>query len=134
VYRVLAVDDSHVIRRLVEVSLQQLNVEVHTAASGAEAHATLEQVEIDVMILDVGLPDMSGWDVLERVVCQPALDGLPIVMLTGYSDASDRDRADAAGVARYLVKPFRPADLRRVVLDILHGGRADEELGVSRFD
>jgi two-component system, OmpR family, response regulator len=129
VYKVLAVDDSHVIRRLVEVSLQQLNLEVRTVASGRDACASLEALDIDLMILDVGLPDMSGFDVLAHVTGEPALDGLPVVMLTGYSEADDRARADRAGVDRYLVKPFRPADLRSAVLEILNGGTADEHLG-----
>lgn len=125
--RVLAVDDSHVIRRLVEVSLQQLNVEVETAASGRTACDLLQRSAPDLLILDVGLPDMTGWDVIDFVRQERALDGLPVVMLTGYSDASDRDRADDAGVERYLVKPFRPADLRRAVLDILHA--SNDQLG-----
>jgi CheY-like chemotaxis protein len=127
VNRVLAVDDSHVIRRLVEVSLQQLNVEVETAGSGSVACELMQRSVPDLLILDVGLPDMTGWDVIDFVRAERALDGLPVVMLTGYSDASDRDRADGAGVERYLVKPFRPADLRRAVLDILHA--SDDQLG-----
>jgi len=126
--RVLAVDDSHVIRRLVEVSLQQLNLDVETAGSGVEACELLRRTIPDMLILDLGLPDMSGWDVIDFVREERALDGLPVVMLTGYSDASDRDRADDAGVVRYLVKPFRPADLRRAVLDILHA--TDDQLGI----
>jgi chemosensory pili system protein ChpA (sensor histidine kinase/response regulator) len=124
---VLAVDDSHVIRRVVEVSLQQLNVEVETAGSGSVACELMQRSVPDLLILDVGLPDMTGWDVIDFVREERALDGLPVVMLTGYSDASDRHRADDAGVERYLVKPFRPADLRRAVLDILHA--ADDQLG-----
>jgi CheY-like chemotaxis protein len=131
VYKVLAVDDSHVIRRLVEVALQQLNLEVTTAASGSEACELLSQSGADLVILDVGLPDLSGWDVIDYIADQPALDGLPVVMLTGYSDAGDRDRADAAGVVGYVVKPFRPADLRSMVLDVLHAGRTDEHLGAD---
>lgn len=130
-YKVLAVDDSHVIRRLVEVSLQQLNLEVTTVSNGDEACERLRSDGADLVILDVGLPDVSGWDVLSFVATQPALDGLPVVMLTGYSDAGDRHRADAAGVVGYLVKPFRPADLRRVVLDALHAGTTDEHLGAD---
>jgi len=131
VYKVLAVDDSRVIRRLVEVALQQINLEVATAASGAEACEALSRSGADLVILDVGLPDLSGWEVLDFIADQPALDGLPVVMLTGYSDADDRDRADAAGVVGYVVKPFRPADLRRMVLDVLHAGTTHEHLGVD---
>ena len=119
-HHVMAVDDSHVIRRLVEVSLQQLNLTVSQAADGGSACAAMVADPPDLLILDVGLPDMTGWDVLRFVRTEPALDGLPVVMLTGYNDGDDFDRAEAEGVAGYIVKPFRPADLRRAVVDTLH--------------
>jgi CheY-like chemotaxis protein len=119
VNRVLAVDDSHVIRRLVEVSLDPLNILVETAGTGGEACDRLLASRPDLLILDLGLPDMPGWQVLEYARSEPALDGLPVILLTGYDDADDRDRADAHMVEAYLVKPFRPADLRRTVLDVL---------------
>ena len=119
-HHVMAVDDSHVIRRLVEVSLQQLNLTIANAGDGRTACESMLAEPPDLLILDVGLPDMSGWDVLRFVRSEPALDGLPVVMLTGYNDADDFDRADAEGVAGYIVKPFRPADLRRAVVDALH--------------
>jgi CheY-like chemotaxis protein len=116
---VLAVDDSHVIRRLVEVSLDPLNMLVETAESGGDACDRLLASRPDLLILDLGLPDMPGWKVLEYARGEPALDGLPVILLTGYDEADDRDRADAYAVEAYLVKPFRPADLRRTVLDVL---------------
>ncbi len=116
---VLAVDDSHVIRRLVEVSLDPLNMLVETAESGRDACDRLLSSRPDLLILDLGLPDMTGWDVLEYARSEHALDGLPVILLTGYDEAEDRDRADAHAVEAYLVKPFRPADLRRTVLDVL---------------
>ena len=126
---VLAVDDSHVIRRLVEVSLDELGVDVATAGSGAEAIEALDARTPDVLILDIGLPDVSGWEVLAHVREEPQLDGLPVVMLTGYGDADDHDRAKAGGVAGYLVKPFRPGDLRRAVKDVLRADRDPAPLG-----
>jgi len=120
VHTVLVVDDSHVIRRLVEVCLGQLELDVRAVGSGVEACAAMSDSPPDVLILDVGLPDLSGWEVLEFARAERALDGLTIIMLTGRSDAADLDRAEASGADRYLVKPFRPAELRRVVLDTLH--------------
>lgn len=119
-HQVMAVDDSHVIRRLIEVSLQQLNLTIDTSPDGEDACGRLLESPPDLLILDVGLPDMSGWDVLRFVRTEPALDGLPVIMLTGYDDGDDRDRAQADNVAAYIVKPFRPADLRRAVVECLH--------------
>ncbi|GMR01832.1 MAG: response regulator [Acidimicrobiia bacterium] len=121
VHRVLVVDDSHVIRRLVEVCLSQLQLDVEAVGTGRDACALMLSDVPDMLLLDVGLPDMSGWDVLEFARSQPALDGMVVIVLTGRSDISDVERADEAGADRYLIKPFRPAELRRVVLDTLHG-------------
>lgn len=131
VNRVLAVDDSHVMRRLVEVSLGELDLEVVTAGSGADAQAALESHAPDLLILDLGLPDMSGWDVLDFVRKSPSLDGLDVIVLSGHDDIEDIERGRAGNVASYLVKPFLPSDLRRVVLDALDGDRDSEPLGVS---
>lgn len=128
-HRVLAVDDSPVIRRLVEVSLSELDVEVEAAGSGQSTKNALVADPPDVMLLDLGLPDMSGWEVIDFVVGTPALDGLEIIVLSGYGDAEDQDRAMEAGVAGYLVKPFRPADLRRMVRDVLRPDLENEPLG-----
>lgn len=118
-HRILAVDDSGVLRRLIEVSLRPLDVQVVTVPTGKEACDRAIAAAPDLLLLDLGLPDMSGWDVLDFVQNEPALDGLPVVMLTGATDAADVEKADDAGVDEYLTKPFRPADLRRVVSDIL---------------
>lgn len=131
VNRVLAVDDSHVMRRLVEVSLGELDLEVVTVGSGAEAQAALDAQVPDLLILDLGLPDMSGWDILDFVRESPSLDGLDVIVLSGYDDVEDIERGRASNVASYLVKPFLPSDLRRVVLEALDGDRDPEPLGVS---
>lgn len=119
--QVLVVDDSHVIRRLVEVVLSQVQLDVVTVATGTEACELLESDTPDMLILDVGLPDMSGWDILEFVRSVPELGKVFIVMLTGRSDADDIDRATELGADAYLLKPFRPDELRRIVVDTIHG-------------
>ena len=118
-HRILAVDDSGVLRRLIEVSLRPLDLQVVTVSTGKEACDAAIAAAPDLLLLDLGLPDMSGWDVLDFVQAEPALDGLSVVMLTGASDAADVEKADDAGVDEYLTKPFRPGDLRRVVATIL---------------
>jgi DNA-binding response OmpR family regulator len=120
VNEILVVDDSHVIRRLVEVVLEQIHLHVVTAATGSMACEILEHDRPAVVILDVGLPDMSGWEVLEFVRDRPELDGTAVIMLTGHADADDIDRAANLGADEYLLKPFRPDELRRLVLDTIH--------------
>ncbi len=119
--RVLVVDDSHVIRRLVEVVLEQIQIEVVTAANGSEACEAFERYVPDMLILDVGLPDISGWDVLDFVRSHPDLHGAAVIMLTGRADAHDIETAANKGADEYLLKPFRPDELRRLVVDTIHG-------------
>jgi DNA-binding response OmpR family regulator len=121
VKQVLVVDDSHVIRRLIEVVLGQVQLEVTTVATGTEACEALEREMPDMVILDLALPDISGWDVLEFVRGNPAFNDVAVIMLTGRSDADDIDRAAEMGADAYLLKPFRPDELRRIVVDTIHG-------------
>jgi DNA-binding response OmpR family regulator len=64
---------------------------------------------------------MTGWDILEFIRDRDDLDDLAIIMLTGRADADDVDRAAEMGADAYLLKPFRPAELRRVVIDTIRG-------------
>jgi DNA-binding response OmpR family regulator len=121
VNQVLVVDDSHVIRRLVEVVLEQINIEVMTVGNGSKACEALEQYLPDLLILDVGLPDISGWDVLDFVRAHPDLRQTAVIMLTGHADAHDIETAANKGADEYLLKPFRPDELRRLVVDTIHG-------------
>ena len=118
---ILVVDDSHVIRRLVEVVLEQIQLQVVTVASGSLACELLEDDPPDPVILDVGLPDISGWDVLQFLRSRPDLDDTAVIMLTGHVDADDIERAEEMGADEYLQKPFRPDELRRLVVDTVHG-------------
>lgn len=119
--QVLIVDDSTVIRRLVEVCLKPIQVDVITASTGAEALAALEDEDIDMLILDVGLPDTTGWEILSFVRDHDRLADLPVIIMTGYSESEREDRPADRGPDGYLLKPFSPEDLRRIVLDTIHG-------------
>ena len=71
--RIVAVEDSAVVRRLIEISLAQLEVSVVTAETGRAACQELLHEPPDLLLLDIGLPDMDGWEVLEFVLTEPAL-------------------------------------------------------------
>jgi two-component system KDP operon response regulator KdpE len=108
--RVLLVDDEAVIVRVLEVNLRIAGFEVRTATSGAAAlEAAADRP--DVVVLDLGLPDMSGWDVLERLREDAGLAATPVIVLSG----ADRDASNAHGYAAtvhaFLTKPVEPADL-----------------------
>lgn len=107
--RVLVVDDEPVLRRLLELNLRAAGFEVRMAASGRGALAEAAAVPPDAVVLDLGLPDLEGAEVVRRLRELPGSDGVPVVVLSG----SDRDARAApgypSGVFAHLTKPTDPA-------------------------
>ena len=86
-----------------------LGLEGHTvsaANSPAEALQRIESFQPDVVLLDIGLPDMDGYELLRRLHMLPALDGVRFIATTGYGRRTDRERARQAGFDEHLVKPL----------------------------
>ena len=115
----LIVDDSPTIRRMVKVALAPLALEVIEAASGLEAIEQLAVAPIQLMVLDLNMPDMHGLEVLGFVRANQKFHQIPIIVLTTRDDAASREAALQAGATRYLTKPFRPdallAEARQVI-------------------
>jgi two-component system chemotaxis response regulator CheY len=107
---------------MVRVSLSPLNLEFVEAASGLEAIEQLAISPIQLMVLDLNMPDMHGLEVLGFVRANQKFLQLPVVVLTTRDDEASRDSAMQAGATRYLTKPFTPAKLLQDVRDAL--GRA----------
>jgi two-component system, chemotaxis family, chemotaxis protein CheY len=108
VKKVLVVDDSNSIRGQVSAALEQADFEVLGAADGVEALTRLsEHRDLDLIVLDVNLPGMSGLEILERLMADPATWKLPVLILTTGSDRELLERARKAGAKGWLVKPFK---------------------------
>jgi two-component system, chemotaxis family, chemotaxis protein CheY len=109
---VLVVDDSVTMRRMVMVSLRDLKeVCFHEAGNGLEAIERLALGPIDLIILDLNMPDMHGMEVVQFAQGHAAFRSVPIVVLTTRGDEGSRGAALAAGASVYLTKPFDPAVL-----------------------
>jgi len=114
-HRILLVDDDSDVVRSTALVLESYGHEVRTAANGASAiEAALEQ-RPEIVILDIGLPDMDGYEVARRLRAQPALRDTRLIALTGWGQEKDRKRSRDAGFADHLVKPVDPATLDRIV-------------------
>ena len=116
---VLVVDDEPDIRAFVTMALRSAGHTILEADGGLAAIDALRQHEVDLVLLDVRMPDLSGWDVLERLEPRPAWPRFVIV--SAHVDALVRERARAAGCDGYLSKPFLPTELLATVAAI--GGR-----------
>jgi two-component system, chemotaxis family, chemotaxis protein CheY len=123
---ILIVDDSQTIRRMVKVALAPLSMETIEAASGLEAIEQLAVAPVQLMVLDLNMPDMHGLEVLGFIRANTKFQLLPVIVLTTRGDEPSRVAAMQAGATRYLTKPFTPTALlaeARSVLQPVPNGR-----------
>jgi signal transduction histidine kinase/CheY-like chemotaxis protein len=114
---ILVVDDEEVVRTVIVNWLRRWGHEVIEASSGFDALALLATRSIDLLCTDLGMPEMSGWDLIARV---KALDnGLPILLITGWGEQISLEEAQAHGVDDVLVKPFEGERLQQTVRGLL---------------
>lgn len=119
-HKILIVDDSPTIRKMVRASLQALeSSEFVEAGTGLEAIEHLAVTRVQLVVLDLNMPDMHGIDVLNFVRRQQQYQNLPIVVLTTRGDDTSRQTAEQAGATMYLTKPFAPQVLAKVVRELL---------------
>jgi len=118
-HRVLVVEDSEVIQRLIDVCLRPAGLELESRGDGPSGLEAALENPPELLILDVGLPRMDGWEVLERIRNDPRTSDLKVLVLTAHAQEETRERADRGGADAFLTKPFRPDDLRSVALSLL---------------
>ncbi|MDB4990863.1 MAG: Chemotaxis regulator - transmits chemoreceptor signals to flagelllar motor component CheY [Myxococcaceae bacterium] len=106
---ILVVDDSKVMREMIVACLRALDGAAFThAASGLEAIERLSLAPFDLVFLDLNMPDIGGFEVVDFIRSQDELKNLPIIVVTTRGDESARARALAAGATRFMTKPFDP--------------------------
>lgn len=103
--QVLIVDDNADAAEMLGLLLERRGHTARTAASGVQALDLATQARPDVALLDVGLPDMSGYDLGRKLRSLPGLEGLPIAAITGYGQGDDQQKSRDAGFVAHLVKP-----------------------------
>jgi len=123
--RVLVIEDDADIALGVRTVLDRSGFEVTTAAEGPEGLRVFHSERPDIVILDIGLPKMDGWTVLERI---RELSGVPVLMLTSRAQEADKVRGLRGGADDYLTKPFGTAEFVARVQALLRRQRAPDEL------
>ncbi len=119
--RILIVDDDPMIRRLLQVNFRLEGFDVDVAARGREALELASASRPDIVVLDVSMPDMDGWAVMEHLREDPGTARVPIVFLTARTGQAEQERAERLGAEGYLVKPFDPGELVQVVRQVVSG-------------
>lgn len=121
----LLADDSVTIQRVIELTFANEGIRAITVADGNAVTSRLEDERPDIVLADVGLPSVDGYEIAERIKRSPALSSLPVLLLTGAFEPIDEARARATGCDGVLVKPFEPRHLVGVVKGLLAGQRPD---------
>jgi CheY-like chemotaxis protein len=127
--RVLVVDDESSIRALCRVNLQLGGLDVLEAEDGEEALQLVERGKPDIVLLDVMMPRLDGWQVAQFLAERDATRDLPIIFLSARAGQEDRRQGFDAGGVGYVVKPFDPVTLAETLtrtLDRLERGERDE--------
>ncbi len=110
--RILAVDDNPVNLKVVRATLIRAGYDVFTASNGIEALAMLEEMVPDIILLDITMPDMDGYEVCRRLRAKPETAHVPVMMLTAHDSLDEKVKGFEAGADDYLTKPFQPAELQ----------------------
>ncbi len=120
--RILAVDDSSDTCELLKILLSEYGVEVTAATSAAEAIATFETLQPDVLISDIGMPEVDGYTLIQQIrALAPEKGGnIPAIALTAYAREDDRDRAIEWGYQCHIPKPLDPDRLVEAIVELIH--------------
>lgn len=122
--RVLLIDDDADIRPLMRVTLNKLGHQPTLAALGEEGLRLAENGQFDLVVLDLMMPDLDGYEVTRRLRADPRTTALPILILTARAQPADFDGAIEAGADGYLAKPFDPDVLGRRIMELLKQAEA----------
>lgn len=109
-YTILVADDDAMNREIMEAFLATENYQVHLANNGTTALKMMTALKPDLLILDVLLPDMSGYEVCRHLKTDLLTARIPIMIVTGYDEPEDRQAAKSAGANDFLARPFDPED------------------------
>jgi two-component system, OmpR family, response regulator MprA len=113
--KILVVDDEQHIVMILKDSLEFSGFQVSTAFNGEEALASVESEHPDLIVLDIGMPKIDGWEVCRRLKSNEATRAIPIIILTAYAQISDQKKGAALGAERFVSKP---CDLTYLVEEI----------------
>ena len=130
--RVLVIDDEEPIRLLCRVNLEAAEIDVSEAEDGKSGLEAARAERPDVILLDVMMPGMDGWQVFEQLLQDEATAQIPIVFLTARAELRDQARGLELGGVDYVTKPFNPLHLAPLIEDLLARVERGEEQELRR--
>jgi DNA-binding response OmpR family regulator len=130
--RVLVIDDEAPIRLLCRVNLEAAGMEIIEAEDGPSGLEAARSERPDAILLDVMMPGMDGWQVLEELLDDERTNDIPIIFLTARAEVRDQARGLELGGVDYITKPFSPVDLAPLVEDLLERVQRGEGQDIRR--
>jgi two-component system alkaline phosphatase synthesis response regulator PhoP len=117
--KILVVDDDPTMVKLINVNLKLNNYSVVEATSGEQALDVVDAEGLDLVVLDIMMPGVDGWDVLKRIRSNPVTQEMPVILVTAKTQDSDVIRGWELGADEYVIKPFNPLLLVEVIKMVL---------------
>lgn len=120
-HKVLIIEDTMELAEIVQVTLERLDLKVFHETHGIKALSIYNAEKPDLVLLDIALPDTTGWKVLDTMrEQQKGGKGPIIIVITAYGDPANRLMGKLQGIHSYLIKPFTPDEIEKVVAEALH--------------
>jgi len=127
VAKILIVDDEADARTVLYHTLRGDGHSITEASDGEEALKKLKRTKFDLVVLDIMMPRMSGYDVLEKIRAMPSRANVPVIVVTAKHDPEGVQREVEGGATDHIAKPFLPSELETVVKRVLKGGKKATE-------
>lgn len=116
---ILICDDEPHIRESISYVVKKAGFDGIQASDGHQAYDKALTERPDLIILDVGMPGMTGFEVCEKLRSKAEFSGVKIIILTAFGQVSDEQKAVAVGATRFMTKPFSPRQLREILTELL---------------
>ena len=110
-YKLLLADDSITIQKVVELILAEEDFEIRTAGNGEEALSLIASFQPDIVLADIEMPKMNGYQLCEKIKQNPSTGSIPVILLTGAFEPVDEELAKQVGADDYIIKPFESQEL-----------------------
>jgi len=117
--RILVVEDHEDNRQILRVLLGSAGYQMIEAHDGETALTTAASARPDLILMDIQLPGLDGYEATRRIKADPALRGIPIIAVTSYALSGDEEKARAAGCSAYVAKPYSPLELLKKLREYL---------------
>jgi chemosensory pili system protein ChpA (sensor histidine kinase/response regulator) len=125
---IMVIDDSVTIRQVVTKLMEDQGWKVQTSKDGIDALEKLRESKPDLIVLDIEMPRMNGYEFLAALKTQPAYQDIPVVMLTSRNAAKHRDKAKALGARGFVVKPYNDDEFINLILQLTTGSKKENKL------